>query len=59
MNPAKLKQLVATHINLASHIKTQISDLDRQQVASLEQNVIMGEDINTLNPLKRTCRASV
>jgi len=53
MNPAKLKQLVATHINLASHIKTQISDLDRQQVASLEQNVIMGEDINqTLSVLE-------
>lgn len=45
MNPAKLKQLVATHINLASFIKTSISELDKSQVSNLEQNIIMGEDI--------------
>lgn len=34
MNVAKLKQIVATHINLAAHVKQTVEELDLAQLVS-------------------------
>lgn len=48
MNIAKGKDAVTNHINLAFHINNQMKALDYQHCYSLEQTIILGEDLKTI-----------
>lgn len=48
MNIAKGKDLLTNHINLAFHINNQMKSLDYQHCYSLEQTIILGEDLKAI-----------
>ncbi len=48
MNIAKGKDVLTNHINLAFHINNQMKSLDYQHCYSLEQTIILGEDLKAI-----------
>lgn len=48
MNIAKGKEMITHHINLASHINTQMKNLDYSQCYGLEQKIILGEELKQI-----------
>lgn len=48
MNIAKGKDVLTHHINLAFHINNKMKDLDYQHSYGLEQKIILGEDLKSI-----------
>ena len=48
MNIAKGKDVLTHHINLAYYVNTQMKNLDYQHCYSLEQKIILGEDLKAI-----------
>lgn len=48
MNIAKGKDVLTHHINLAFHVNTQMKNLDYQHCYGLEQKIILGDDLKTI-----------
>lgn len=51
MNIAKGKDVLTHHINLAFHINNQMKQLDYQHCYGLEQTIILGEDLKTIQSI--------